>query len=104
VLRRGSWEDVDLIDMPDELVLVHPGWISDRESLALAIRECGWFPSTWQAFDAAETARLKWGWIGSTDDDETVLCTPKGTTVGTGESVKGTRQVTLALLAGEGSD
>jgi hypothetical protein len=99
VLRRGFWDDIELIDLPDDLVLIHPGWISDRESLALAIREGGWFSSTWMAFDAAENARLKWGWIGTTDDDEITLCTPKGTTVGTGESVTGTRQVTLALIS-----
>lgn len=98
MLRRGFWDDVDLIDLPDQLVLVHPGWISDRESLALAIREGGWFPTTGQAFDAAETALLKWGWIGTTDDDEVTLCTSNGATVGTGESVKETRQVTLALV------
>ena len=98
MLRRGLWTDLDLADLPGELVLVHPGWINDRESLALAIREVGWFPATWQAFSAAEDAELKWGWIGTTLDQETVLCNSDGTTVGSEESVNDATQVTLALI------
>lgn len=98
-MRRGLWEELDLADLPDELLLVHPGWTNDRESLALAIREVGWFPNTWQSFAAAENAQLKWGWIGVNAELETVLCTFDGATVGSDESVNEVQQVTLALLS-----
>jgi hypothetical protein len=101
-VRRGPWVDIDLADLPEALVLVHPGWTNDRESLAMAIREGGWFPSTWQAFHAAENADLKWGWIGVNDQLETVLCNSVGATVGTDENVNDVRQVTLALVPSGG--
>lgn len=99
-LRRGPWVDLDLVDLPDALLLVHPGWTNDRESLSLAIREVGWLPTTAQSFEAAENAELKWGWIGTNADQELVLCNAEGTPVGTGENVNDVAQVTLALIRG----
>jgi hypothetical protein len=98
-LRRGPWVDIDLADMPEAMVMAHPGWTNDRESLSLAVREVGWFPTTWQSFAAAEDAELKWGWIGSNADGELVLCSAEGTPVGPGENVNDVSQVTLALIS-----
>lgn len=99
-MKRGLWVDLDLADLPGEPVLVHPGWTNDRESLSLALREVGWFATTSEAFAAAENADLKWGWIGTNADQETVLCNVNGTTVGTGENVNDLAQVTLVLVSG----
>jgi hypothetical protein len=98
MLRRGLWIDVDLADMPDEQVMLHPGWTNDRESLSLAVREVGWFPTTSLSFQAAEAAELKWGWVGTNADQELVLCDVEGTPVGAGENVNDIAQVTLALV------
>ena len=45
-MRRGAWAEIDLADLPTELILAHPGWTNDRETLAVAMRETGWFPTT----------------------------------------------------------
>ena len=45
-MRRGGWAEIDLVDLPDELILAHPGWTNDRETLVIGIREAGWFVST----------------------------------------------------------
>jgi hypothetical protein len=97
-LRRGLWVDVDVADLPGEMVLIHPGWTNDRESLSVAIREVGWFPTTMLSFLAAEEAELKWGWIGNNAEREIVLCDAEGTPVGTGENASDVAQVTLALV------
>ena len=98
-LRRGLWVDVDLADLPGRQVMLHPGWTNDRESLSLAVREVGWYPTTMMSFQVAEDAELKWGWVGSNADGELVLCSAEGTLVGTGENVNDVSQVTLALIS-----
>ena len=98
-MRRGLWVDIELADLPDQQVMVHPGWTNDRESLALAIREVGWYPTTMMSMLAADEAELKWGWIGTNADREIVLCSAEGTPIGTGENVNDVAQVTLALIS-----
>jgi len=97
-MRRGSWDEIELVDQPDALLMMHPGWTNDRETLALGIRETGWYPTTRQAFEAAEDAALKWGWIGVTEDSTMVICDSGGFAIGTGEQVSDTVQVTLARI------
>lgn len=98
MLRRGYWDEITLGDDPDALVLAHPGWVRDRESLALAIRETGWLPTTRASFEAAESAELKWAWVGLTDERTLVICDSEGLAVGTGDAVSDVFQVTLARI------
>lgn len=101
-MRRGLWVDVDLADLPDRQVMLHPGWTNDREGLSLAIREVGWYPTTMLSFLAAEEAELKWGWVGTTEDNELVLCNDEGIPIGDGTNVNEIAQVTLALVTTPG--
>jgi hypothetical protein len=101
MLRRGLWDEVELADEPDALIMVHPGWTADRESLALALRETGWFAAARPAFEAAESAELKWGWIGDTDERTVVICDSQGLAAGTGEVVNDIAQVTLARIGND---
>jgi hypothetical protein len=98
MLRRGEWDEIDLADEPESLILAHPGWTNDRESLALAVREAGWFVTSRDAFVAAEDAQLKWGWVGVTDDRTVVICDSDGIAAGTGDDVNDILQVTLARM------
>jgi len=97
-MRRSSWDEVEVVDEPDSLLLLHPGWTNDRETLVMAIREAGWFRSTGEAFHAAEAAELKWGWIGVTDQSTLAICSSDGIAAGTGEDVSDVLQVTLARI------
>jgi hypothetical protein len=97
-MRRGEWDEIDLDDEPDTLMMFHPGWTNDRETLVVAIRETGWFPTTRQAFQAGEDAELKWGWVGITDESTLVICDSDGTAAKTGEEVSDVVQVTLARI------
>lgn len=98
MLRRGLWDELDLADEPDALMLFHPGWTNDRESLALAVRETGWFATNAEPFRAAEDAELKWGWIGVTEDRNVVICNSDGIAAATGAEVNNILQVTLARI------
>jgi len=102
--RRGPWAEVDLRDDPEALVLVHPGWTNDRESLVPSIKEAGWFHYGFDAFRAAETAQLKWGFIGVDEELNVVVCSADGDVVATGETVTDVLQVTLALIDPERPD
>jgi hypothetical protein len=97
-MRRGLWDELDLADEPDARFMFHPGWTNDRETLALGLRETGWYPTTRGAFEAAEEAALKWGWVGVTEDRTVVICTSEGVAAGTGEPVGDVLQVTLARI------
>jgi hypothetical protein len=100
-MRRGQWNEVELAEDPDALVLCHPDWIRDaeaRESLSLAIREAGWFRSTGEAFDAAANADLRWGWIGDTEERTVVICSSGELTRVESENVSDVRRVTLARI------
>ncbi len=97
-MRRGGWAEVELDDLPEELILAHPGWTNDRETLVVAVREAGWFVSTGEAFRAAENAEIKWGWIGVTDESTLVICSSEGLAAGSGEDVTDVLQVTLARM------
>lgn len=97
-MRRGAWEEIELADEPGALLLYHPGWTNDRETLALAIRETGWFLSMRMSFEAAEEAELKWGWIGVTDQSTLAICNSEGLAAGSGENVNDITQVTLARV------
>jgi hypothetical protein len=101
MLRRGLWDELELADEPDALIMAHPGWTADRESLALALRETGWFAAARPAFEAAENAELKWGWIGDTDERTVVICDSQGLAVGSGEIVSDVAQVTLARIGND---
>jgi len=98
MLRRGEWDEIELVDEPDALLMFHPGWTNDRETLALALRETGWFPTNAAPFVAAEDAELKWGWIGVTEDRTVVICDSDGIAVATGAAVDDVLQVTLARM------
>jgi hypothetical protein len=99
MLRRGEWDEIELGDEPDALMLAHPGWINDRETLAFALRETGWFATNAAPFQAAEDAHLKWGWIGVTEDRTVVICDSDGIAAGTGDAVVDVLQVTLARVS-----
>jgi hypothetical protein len=96
-VRRGDWRDIDLDDT-NETVMVHPGWTNDRETLAGAYREAGWFFTAREAFEAAENADLKWGWIGVSDTRTVVICDSGGIAHASGEGVDDVLQVTLARI------
>jgi hypothetical protein len=98
MLRRGEWDEIDLADEPTALILAHPGWTNDRETLALAVRETGWFSTSRDAFGAAEDAELKWGWVGVTEDRTVVICDATGIGAATGTEVDDVLQVTLARM------
>ena len=97
-MHRGLWNELELADEPSALIMVHPGWTADRETLALALRETGWFASARPAFEAAENAELKWGWVGDTDERTVAICDSQGLAVGSGEIVNDVAQVTLARI------
>jgi len=99
MLRRGEWDEIELGDEPEALILAHPGWTNDRETLALALRETGWFATNAAPFEAAENASLKWGWIGVTEDRTVVICDSEGIAAGTGVDVNDILQVTLARVS-----
>jgi len=98
MLQRGLWDELDLADEPDALMMFHPGWTNDRETLAFALRETGWFTTNSEPFWAAEDAELKWGWIGVTEDRTVVICNSEGVATGTGALVNNILQVTLARI------
>ena len=100
-MHRGLWNELELADEPSALIMVHPGWTADRETLALALRETGWFASARPAFEAAEDAELKWGWVGDTDERTVVICDSQGLAVGSGEIVSDVAQVTLARIGND---
>jgi hypothetical protein len=58
--------------------MVHPGWVNDRETLTTAFREAGWFYTTMEAREAAENARLVWGWLGLDEDGNLRSCNWNG--------------------------
>jgi hypothetical protein len=99
-MRRGEWDEIELVDEPGALLMFHPGWTNDRETLVVGIREAGWFRATGDAFRAAEDAELKWGWIGVTDQSTLAICSSDGIAAGTGETVDDVLQVTLARIIG----
>jgi hypothetical protein len=98
-LQRGGWEEIVLDEDPEALVMVHPGWTSNADTLILALRETGWFPTTGQAVWAAETAQLKWVWIGVTDQSTVVICSAEGIAIRSGEEVVDVSAVTLARIS-----
>lgn len=98
VLNRGPWVEVELRNHPNELVMMHPGWTNDRDSLFLPLRETGWFSTTAEARDAYERTELWWGWVGADDDRQLVPCTATGQTGADGECVDEVSQVTLAQV------
>jgi len=98
MLQRGLWDDIELADEPDATLMFHPGWTGDRETLALALRETGWFATNAEPFQAAEDAELKWGWIGVTEDRTVVICSSEGIAASTGAVVNNILQVTLARI------
>ena len=97
-MRRGDWDHIELDDDTSGTIMVHPGWTNDRETLASAYREAGWFFTAREAFDAAENADLKWGWIGVSDTRTVVICDSSGIAAGSGEDVDDVLQVTLARI------
>lgn len=100
-MRRGQWDELELADEPDALILVHPGWVGDsdaREELVIGVREAGWFATTGEAFRAAEEADLRWGWIGVTEERTVVICSSEGVATASEENVDDVRQVTLARM------
>jgi len=99
MLQRGLWDDIELADEPDTSLMFHPGWVNDRETLAFALRETGWFATNAEPFQAAEDAELKWGWIGVTEDRTVVICDSEGIAAATGAPVNNILQVTLARIA-----
>ena len=100
-MRRGAWDEIELADDPDALTLFHPGWTNDRDTLALALRETGWFLSTRESFQAAEDAVLKWGWIGITEDRTVEICDADGIAAATGAVLNDILQVTLARIGND---
>ena len=99
--RRGPWAEVELRDAPGELVLIHPGWTNDRETLVPSIKEAGWFHYGMDAFRAAEDAELKWGWVGVDEELNVVVCSADGVVGETGEVADDVVQVTLARIDSE---
>jgi len=97
-VRRGDWNEIELEDDTSGTIMVHPGWTNDRETLAVAYREAGWFFTTREAFDAAENADLKWGWVGISDHRTVVICDSSGKSHATGEDLTEVLQVTLARI------
>lgn len=95
-LRRGPWVEFETDD-PDELVLIHPGWTNDTESLVLAIRETGWFATTYEAVAAAERAALSWGWVGLDDSGTLQRCNAAGQGEVTGDLTE-VHTITFATL------
>jgi hypothetical protein len=104
MLRRGAWDELELADEPSALILAHPGWTNDRSTLALAVRETGWFPTSRTSFEASEAAVVKWGWIGVTEDRTVVICNSEGLVDQTGEIVNEVTQVTLARIGNDAGD
>ena len=98
--RHGCWDEIELVDEPDALLMFHPGWTNDRETLVVGLREAGWFPTTGAAYQAAEDAELKWGWVGVTEDRTVVICDADGIAAATGGAVDEVLQVTLARITG----
>jgi hypothetical protein len=102
VLRRSSWDEIELDGAPDAMLMCHDGWVTDydlRETLALSIRETGWFPRSAQSFDAAANADIRYGWIGVTDQSTLAICNEVGLAVSTGENLIEVRPVTLARIS-----
>lgn len=77
MLPRGGWVEWESTD-PDEMVMVHPGWTNDTETLILGVRETGWFGNHHAVYEAVENAELSFGWLGVGDDGELYTCTAKG--------------------------
>jgi hypothetical protein len=93
--KRGNWYAIEL---DGTLTMVHPGWTNDQETLGLALREEGVFDTTYQAYQAAESAILTWGWIGTDDSGALVRCDSDGE-YSDGEADDVTH-VTLAVIPG----
>lgn len=89
---------MELRNHPDELVLMHPGWTNDRDSLFLPLRETGWFSNNVEVRSAFEATQLWWGWVGVDEDRQLVACTMEGETGETGEIADEVCQVTLAQV------
>lgn len=96
MLRRGAWNELELRDSDDDLMLFHPGWTNDMTGLLLPLRETGWFSNGFEVRDALDHAVLSWGWVGVDDDLNLVQCSSGGEVLETGESVEQVVQVTLA--------
>ena len=82
LVKRGQWFELDVDPSSSTYVLVHPGWTNDLESLTIAVREAGWFPTSKGAYEAAERAVLSWGWLGVDDSGEVRACSMDGTPEG----------------------
>lgn len=93
--HRGLWAE---LEVDGEELLVHPGWTSDTDTLAIALRETGWFPTTREAYEAANEARLSWGWVGVDDDLHLRACHWNGLCDAIGDYVSDVSQVTLASI------
>ena len=75
MLRRDAWYELTY----DGFVLAISKWTSDRESLATALKETGWFHSTGAAMSAADDACFHHTWHGiDPDAGEAVLCGEDG--------------------------
>lgn len=100
--HSGAWTEFDG-DGPG-LVMVHPGWTNDVETLAFAIREAGWFGTTGEAREAAETAEFAWGWVGTDEELSLRICRMDGYSVEIGDFVTDVSHVTLARIPARGRD
>jgi len=74
VLRRDNWHELD-----DDYTIAINKWTSDRESLATALKETGWFFSVGAAMRAADVVPLEHVWSGvDPDSGDLVLCEEDG--------------------------
>jgi len=74
VLRRDNWYEFT----DDGYVLAISKWTDDREALATALKETGWFFSVGAAIRAAETVVLTHTWSGVDSEGVLILCDEDG--------------------------
>lgn len=73
MLRRDNWYEFD-----DGYVLAISKWTDDREALATALKETGWFFTVGAAIRAAEIVTLVHTWSGLDSDGALLLCDEDG--------------------------
>jgi len=73
MLRRDNW-----YELSDDYELAISKWTDDREALATALKETGWFFSIGAAMRAAEDVVLVHTWSGVDLDGDIVICDEDG--------------------------
>jgi len=74
MLRRDNWYELS----EERCVIAIGKWTDDREALATALKETGWFFSIGGAMRAAEDVMLVHTWSGITSEGDIVICDEDG--------------------------